>query len=229
MPFFILTKSLFSTEGALRTQRKIEFTYAFHCVSKNVTPRRMLQNLFFNLSNYRYRYIGCLEPFFYHFRTTLKLGAFCDLNVRLIFNTLRPIAKEIAEISMRDHFKTIGRTYHRPSGSKWPSLKQNEKWDYDWFLRLHVDTDSLEDGAVDMLCNLECASPMYGKYQPWMISIALFWKCQGSLLFLLGGETSLCKTPHFQWIYGKLNQIYEKLGSDSFEVPQTQPNPRTVQ
>ena len=27
---------------------------------------------------------------------------------------------------------------------------------------------------------------------------------QGSLLFLLGGETTLCKTPHFQWIYGKL-------------------------
>ena len=29
---------------------------------------------------------------------------------------------------------------------------------------------------------------------------------QGSLLFLLGGETTLCKTPHFQWIYGKLSQ-----------------------
>ena len=33
---------------------------------------------------------------------------------------------------------------------------------------------------------------------------------QGSLFFLLGVETTLCKTPHFQWIYGKLSQIYEK-------------------
>ena len=44
---------------------------------------------------------------------------------------------------------------------------------------------------------------------------------------ILRCETTLCKTPLFQWIYGKLNQIYEKLRSHSFEVPQTQPNPRT--
>ena len=30
---------------------------------------------------------------------------------------------------------------------------------------------------------------------------------QGSLLFLLGGETTPCKTPHFQWIYGKWKML----------------------
>ena len=44
---------------------------------------------------------------------------------------------------------------------------------------------------------------------------------------ILRCETTLCKTPLFQWIYGKLGQIYEKLRFDGFEVPQTQPNPRT--
>ena len=65
----------------------------------------------------------------------------------------------------------------------------------------------------------------------WPILVAVQWQLdflQVSLLFLLGIETTLFKTPNFQWIYGKLSQIYEKLWSDSFEIPQTQPNPRTV-
>ena len=45
------------------------------------------------------------------------------------------------------------------------------------------------------------------------------FRWQGSLLFLLGLETTIWKTPHFRWIYGKLDQIYEKLRSHSFEVP----------
>ena len=35
--------------------------------------------------------------------------------------------------------------------------------------------------------------------------------------YVLWWESSLCKTPHFQWIYGKLNQIYEKLSSDQMD------------
>ena len=45
--------------------------------------------------------------------------------------------------------------------------------------------------------------------------------CRRLYSFLLGS-----KTPYCHWIYGKLNQIYEKLRSDSFEVPQTQLNLR---
>ena len=32
--------------------------------------------------------------------------------------------------------------------------------------------------------------------------------------YVLWCESTLCKTPHFQWIYGRLSQIYEKLRSD---------------
>ena len=50
----------------------------------------------------------------------------------------------------------------------------------------------------------------------WACSFSIhadWWGClQGSLFFLLGVETTLWKT-HFQWIYGKLSQIYEKLRS----------------
>ena len=37
--------NLFAGE-LFKTQCKIEFTYASHCVSKNVMPRRMLKNVF---------------------------------------------------------------------------------------------------------------------------------------------------------------------------------------
>ena len=80
----------------------------------------------------------------------------------------------------------------------------------------------------------------FSSFFPNQITRTHFWLCwlrwslflwhlwlflQGSLSLLLGVETPLCKTCHFQWIYGKLNQIYEKL-TDSFKVPQTQPNLR---
>ena len=35
--------------------------------------------------------------------------------------------------------------------------------------------------------------------------------------YLLVGETAYWKTHHFQWIYGKLSQIYEKLRSDQMD------------
>ena len=51
---------------------------------------------------------------------------------------------------------------------------------------------------------------------------------QGSLFFLLGVETTLCKTPHFQWIYGKLNPIYEKLRSDQMNPKSALGGPKPI-
>ena len=45
---------------------------------------------------------------------------------------------------------------------------------------------------------------------------------------LLGPETTLCKTPHFQWIYRKLNQIYEKLRSDQMDPKSALGGPKLI-
>ena len=46
--------------------------------------------------------------------------------------------------------------------------------------------------------------------------------------YLLGIESTLCKTPHFQWFYGKLNQIYEKLRSDQLDPKPALGGPKPV-
>ena len=46
--------------------------------------------------------------------------------------------------------------------------------------------------------------------------------------YILRWETSLCKTPHFQWIYGKLNQIYEKLRSDQMDPKSALGGPKLI-
>ena len=46
--------------------------------------------------------------------------------------------------------------------------------------------------------------------------------------YLLGIESTLCKTPHFQWFYGKLNQIYEKLRSDQMDPKPALEGPKPV-
>ena len=46
--------------------------------------------------------------------------------------------------------------------------------------------------------------------------------------FLLGIESTLCKTPHFQWFYGKLNQIYEKLRSDQMDPKPALGGPKPI-
>ena len=50
-------------------------------------------------------------------------------------------------------------------------------------------------------------------FQNWCVK-ATYVYLRRLYSYILRWETSLCKTPHFQWIYGKLNQIYEKLRSD---------------
>ena len=46
--------------------------------------------------------------------------------------------------------------------------------------------------------------------------------------YVLWWESSLCKTPHFQWIYGKLNQIYEKLKNDQMDQKSTLGGPTLI-
>ena len=46
--------------------------------------------------------------------------------------------------------------------------------------------------------------------------------------YVLWWESSLCKTPHFQWIYGKLNQIYEKLRSDQMDPKSALGGPKPI-
>ena len=46
--------------------------------------------------------------------------------------------------------------------------------------------------------------------------------------YVLWWEPSLCKTPHFQWIYGKLNQIYEKLRSDPMDPKSALVGPKPI-
>ena len=46
--------------------------------------------------------------------------------------------------------------------------------------------------------------------------------------YVLRWESTLCKTPHFQWIYGKLNQIYEKLRSDQMDPKSALGGPKPI-
>ena len=46
--------------------------------------------------------------------------------------------------------------------------------------------------------------------------------------YLLVGETTRCKTPHFQWIYGKLSQIYKKLRSDQMDPKSALGGPKPI-
>ena len=57
------------------------------------------------------------------------------------------------------------------------------------------------------------------------IAKALLRRLYSSLLWC---ETTLCKTPHFQWIYGKLNQIYEKLRSDQMDPKSALGGPKPI-
>ena len=102
--------------------------------------------------------------------------------------------------------------------------KNNENMWRNWYYFNHWEN-------LKICTSLSRLVPMWGKIQPngmllskrahyqsvskcrgemcWDVCNA-WWFDQGSLLFLLGGETTLCKTPHFQWIYGKLSQSYEQ-------------------
>ena len=46
--------------------------------------------------------------------------------------------------------------------------------------------------------------------------------------YVLWWESSLCKTPHFQWNYGKLNQIYGKLRSDQMDPKSELGGPKPI-
>ena len=52
--------------------------------------------------------------------------------------------------------------------------------------------------------------------------------CRRLYSYLLLGETTCCKTPHFQWIYGKLSQIYEKLRSDQMDPKSALGGPKPI-
>ena len=45
---------------------------------------------------------------------------------------------------------------------------------------------------------------------------------------LLGIESTLCKTPHFLWVYRKVNQIYEKFNSDQMDQKSMLGGPKPI-
>ena len=45
---------------------------------------------------------------------------------------------------------------------------------------------------------------------------------QGSLFFVIKGETSLAKTPFLRWFYKKLGPFYKKLNFDNLSRPKSQ-------
>ena len=47
-------------------------------------------------------------------------------------------------------------------------------------------------------------------------------RAQGSLFFVISGETSLEKTPIFSWFYKKLGPFYKKLNFDNLYRPKSQ-------
>ena len=59
------------------------------------------------------------------------------------------------------------------------------------------------------------------KYRKWISAKRLYSSLSGS-------ETTLCNTPHFQWIYGKLNQFYEKLRSDQMDLKSALGGPKPI-
>ena len=54
------------------------------------------------------------------------------------------------------------------------------------------------------------------------------WCHTNTLGTILRRFPPLCKTPHFQWIYGKLNQIYEKLRSDQMDPKSALGGPKPI-
>ena len=79
------------------------------------------------------------------------------------------------------------------------------------------------------------ASPQLPKHQPR--TLPKVWSRASTLpitrgrrlySYVLRWESTLCKTPHFQWIYGKLNQIYEKLRSDQMDPKSALGGPKPI-
>ena len=103
------------------------------------------------------------------------------------------------------------------------SLRQEEKYFIKYQWRLSVG-----------LVVLKCSEPVFAEKKlgvhswRWQTTRSCFALEQASLFFLLGSETTLCKTPHFQWIYGKLNQIYEKLRSDQMDPNSALGGPKPI-
>ena len=64
--------------------------------------------------------------------------------------------------------------------------------------------------------------PFGNLFQPYSIIVRRLYS------YVLWWESSLCKTPHFQWIYGKLNQIYEKLRSDQMDPKSALGGPKPI-
>ena len=65
-------------------------------------------------------------------------------------------------------------------------------------------------------------------YSGKIIMKLLFMKTSGVSIIMSYCETTLCKTPHFQWIYGKLSQIYEKLKSDQMDPKSALGGPKSI-
>ena len=83
---------------------------------------------------------------------------------------------------------------------------------------------------LKIFCPLPVVRPRYTElradsvlFQPFHIG-----GCRHLYSSLLGIESTLCKTPHFQWIYGKLNQIYENLKTDQMDQKSTLGGPKLI-
>ena len=73
-----------------------------------------------------------------------------------------------------------------------------------------------------------CSLPLVKPFAPVSPSYSDFLPARRLYSYVLWWESSLCKTPHFQWIYGKLNQIYEKLRSDQMDPKSALGGPKPI-
>ena len=122
----------------------------------------------------------------------------------------------------------VGRLRHSSWFTQWGGGGVSEARDV-ILLCISIQSVLCLPGATISALSVPFRVPWWYKHLQWpqWASLETYSGWGGFHSSLLRRETTLRKTPNFQWIYGKLNQIYEKLRSHSFEVPQTQPNPRT--
>ena len=88
----------------------------------------------------------------------------------------------------------------------------------------HPEVDNSSGNAVSSLVSWNFASTTVINW--WKSWLAFLLRRLYS--YVLWWESSLCKTPHFQWIYGKLNQIYEKLRSDQMDPKSALGGPKPI-